>query len=148
MRKLRTVQNRMLRKICGSARGHEELWLDWMKRTTHRARKLAVEADVRDWEHAHAYRKWMWAGHAARRSPSTWLWQVLSWRDADWTKLAMEQGGDRPMRPSRVRCMKWEDGMRRFMAEHLCSSWTTAAQDKAAWNERAEVFAMWVAGEE
>lgn len=90
----------------------------------------------------------MWAGHAARQLPSTWLWQVLSWRDSDWTSLAMEEGGDRLMRPSRVRWMKWEDGMHRFMAQHLCSSWTTAAQDKAAWKERAEDYAMWFAGEE
>ena len=51
------------------------------------------------------------------------------------------------MRPSRVRWMKWEDGMRRFMAEDLCSSWTAAAQDKTVWNERAEDFAIWLAAE-
>ena len=32
----------------------------------HRARKLAVETDVQDWEHAHAYRKWLWAGQCGK----------------------------------------------------------------------------------
>ena len=148
MRKVHTVQNRMLRKICGVNRRPDELWLDWLKRATRRSRQMAVEASVRDWVHAHACRKWLWAGHAARRSTSTWLWRVLSWRDSDWNRLAKDLGGARLLRPSRQRWMKWEDPLRRFMAENLCSSWTTSAQEKATWNVRAEEFAAWFAGEE
>ena len=146
MRKVHTVENRMLRKICGVVRQPEELWLDWIRRATHKSQQLATEAHVRDWVHAHAYRKWLWAGHAARRSTSTWLWCVLAWRDSDWNRLAVEEGGATLMRPSRQRWMKWEDVLRRFMAEHLCNSWTTVAQDKHNWNVKAEEFAEWFAG--
>ena len=80
LRKIKTVQNSMLRRICGFARGGDEPWLDWMRRTTRRSRNCAENAGVRDWVATHAERKWCWAGHVARRPVTAWLWQMATWR--------------------------------------------------------------------
>ena len=104
LRMMRSVQNKMLRRICHTPRHPTEEWVPWIKRATHRARQLAQEAGVRDWLQAHAARKWHWAGHAARREASTWLWRVTFWRDSDWNAGALESGLWRPFRPSRRRC--------------------------------------------
>ena len=99
---------------------------------------------VRDW--LHATRKWHWAGHAARRETSPWLWRVTFWRDSDWYKDAVDLGTFRPQRPSRRRWMKWEDPLRRFMASSGGVSWSSAASDRDAWSALAEEFVSWFVG--
>eukprot|EP00973_Karenia_brevis_P009077 1228345-Karenia_brevis.AAC.1 len=42
-RRLQSIQNHMLRKIVGTRRGPHETWLDWVIRSTHRARELAEQ---------------------------------------------------------------------------------------------------------
>ena len=125
-----------------------EEWVPWMQRATHKSRQLALDAGVRDWVRAHAIRKWSWAGHAARRSVDSWLWRVTFWRDSEWNEAVLEMGSHRPLRPSSRRWMKWEDPLRRFMAEQLCTSWMTSAQNKSDWSAQAEDFANWFTGQE
>ena len=139
---LRTVQNRMIRRICGARKPPAEPWVEWIQRATHQARRLADEAGVRDWVHAHARRKWLWAGHVMRRPTSTWLWRVTSWRDHDWDRIADELGGQRLRRPSRRRWMKWEDPLWSYFSERPDQSWTKEALDKEQWNAKADAFAQ------
>ena len=145
---MRAVQNRMLRKVCGISRGVEEEWLPWLRRATHKSRQLAVEAGVRDWVQTHALRKWLWAGHAARASSATWLWRVTFWRDSAWNTDVMEAGGQRVLRPSRRRWMKWEDPLRRFIAHSGGGVWSTAASDREQWATMAKTFVQWFSGQE
>ena len=140
---IRTAQNRMLRRICCLARGPDESWLDWIRRTTHSSRQLANQAGVRDWVSAHAKKKWLWAGHVSRRPASTWLWRVSSWRDAEWSTMCREDGGPRLLRPSRRRWMKWEDSLRRFSSSHLGNNWMSLSADRTAWSAEADAFARW-----
>ena len=101
LRKMQTVQNRMLRKICGFPRRLEEEWLPWMRRVTHASNDCAVQAGVRNWVKTHASRKWAWAGHVSRRPASTWLWRVTFWRDSVWNQDALEMREQKLLRPSR-----------------------------------------------
>ena len=143
LRKIRSVQNKMLRRICHTPRHPTEEWAPWIKRATHRARQLAQEAGVRDWLQAHAARKWHWAGHAARREASTWLWRITFWRDSDWNAGALEAGLWRPLRPSRRRWMKWEDPLRRFMSSLQAGAWSRVASDRELWSAHADEFVQW-----
>ena len=70
LRKMRTTQNRMMRKICAKPHHPDQSWLEWVQRGTHKAKEVAAQAGVRDWVVAHATRKWSWAGHVMRRSGS------------------------------------------------------------------------------
>lgn len=149
LRKIRPVQNRMLRRICGIRRfSNEEWWLPWIQRVTNKSRQIAVEAGVRDWVETHALRKWCWAGHVARRCASTWLWRVTFWRDSDWNRSAIEDGGVRLLRSSRRRWMKWEDPLRRFVTWCGDSSWSAIALDRSTWESKAECFVQWYTGGE
>ena len=76
------------------------------------------------------------------------MWSVTSWRDSDWAKLVDDIGGSRERRPLRRRWMKWEDSMRRFVAEEELNSWMALAADKIMWNEKTDSFAIWYAGHE
>ena len=139
-RNMRTVQNSMLRRICGFARGGDEPWLDFLRRATRASRKCADNCGVRDWIASHAERKWYWAGHVARRPVKAWLWQVASWRDAESTELMVDST---VRRPSRRRWMKWEDALRRFVSGRGLRSWMELAQDKERWNDLAGDFQDW-----
>ena len=144
LRKLWTTQNRMMRKTCAKPRHPDQSWFEWVQRGTHKAKEVAAQAGVRDWVVAHATRKWSWAGHVMRRSEANWINSVTVWRDSVWNQVAMEMGGQRFVRPSRRRWMKWEDPLRRFAQEELHYSWTQAsAQRTDTWNEKAAAFATW-----
>ena len=81
------------------------------------AEAMAADAGVRDWTVAHLTRKWLWAGHVARRPATALAYRVTTWRDSDWQVVAMELGNRRPLRPSTRRWMKWEDVIKRFSSE-------------------------------
>ena len=134
----------MLRRIAGAGRGLKETWLDWIKRSTHRSRRMADEANVRDWVHTHAKYKWAWAGHVARRPSTTWLWQVSTWRDSYWNEVMASDAGIRPTRPSRRRWMKWEDTLRRYCTEECLGKWSEWAAQKTRWLQSADSFASWM----
>ena len=79
-----------------------------------------------------------------RRSAANRINSVTVWRDSDWNQVAMEMGGQRIVRPSRRRWMKWEDPLRRFAQEELHYSWTQASAHRTdTWNEKAAAFATW-----
>ena len=71
---------------------------------------------------------------------STWVPKTTCWRDSDWTK-AMEDCSWRPRRPTRRRWMKWEDSIRKFVAESSIASWSDIANDRTMWSSMAEGFA-------
>ena len=145
MRLLQTARNGMLRRICGSGRVPDEPWVEWIQRTTRRARGLAENAGVREWVHAHAAMKWSWAGHVLRRPVDSWVWKVTTWRDSAWNDIALECGSFRPLRPSRRRWMKWEDNLRRFSASQELGVWTDVTSDRETWASWRDAFADWFA---
>jgi hypothetical protein len=99
LRSLESARRAMLRRIVGAGRLPEEEWVHWIRRTTRKATLLAQACNVREWVKAHAMSKWAWAGHVARRPPTSWLWRVTTWRDAEWTAMATDLGSSRPLRP-------------------------------------------------
>ena len=132
----------MLRKIVGLKRRPFEEWLDWLHRSTHTALSISSQVGIWSWGDSHLTRKWHWAGHVARRSGDMWLLRVTCWRDSHWQSVVGDFAG-RLMRPSRRRWMKWEDGLRRYCDAKGGLRWMLAAADKEAWNQDAEIFAVW-----
>ena len=143
LRQLEAARRSMLRKIVGVGRHPDEEWLGWIQRATHKSLNWAVRAGVRHWGDLHFERKWMWAGHVARRGPDTWLHRVTMWRDSTWQSLASEMGGSREFRPSRRRWMKWEDPLRRFCCAHDLQPWIALASNREQWVEYAAEFRVW-----
>lgn len=105
---LRTAQRRMLRKIVQTGRklirkeertesrssstsasedsstedgDHRivEDYVDWIKRATEMAEGATKKARVTDWVTEQARRKFLWAGHVARRKDGRWDERLLNW---------------------------------------------------------------------
>jgi len=143
LRQLESARRSMLRKIVGVVRHQDEDWVDWIQRATHKSLNWAVRAGVRVWSDLHFEKKWMWAGHVARRSSDTWLHRVTMWRDSAWQNIASEMGGSRELRPSKRRRMKWENPLRRFCSTSDLLPWTVLAANREQWAEYACVFRVW-----
>ena len=140
MRWIETAQNAMLRRIVGCRRLADEDWLVWFRRATHRARSIAFGAGVKSWLAEQARLKFLWAGHVARRPGSTWLHKTVLWRDSSWSELMDQLGVRRPRRPSKIRMMKWEDIIRRFVSTLQDDPWTDAAARHQWWVDQVSKF--------
>ena len=57
LRRFQSTQRAMLRRIVGCSRRPEELWIDWIQRTTRKARAAAKQTGVQEWPRAHLQRK-------------------------------------------------------------------------------------------
>ena len=141
---LQVAQRAMLRRIVGISRRPEEPWEDWVRRATHRAISLANAAKVRDWVRTHYERRWLWAGHVARRPAEAIIWRTTAWRDAEWCALLEEAGMERPLRPDRRRWMKWESSIRNFCSQRGLGWWATVAQRREDWAELAKEYNKFV----
>ena len=124
-RSLKAAQNHMLRRIGGPRRAPEEDWVDWIKRSTRKARDLSLQAGVKDWVFEHLLNKWDWAGRVRRMDESRWAKRTTSWRDSAWCERFARC---RPSRPGRNRWFRWEDQLRQFTP-----NWTEQAQDEDSW---------------
>ena len=114
-RRLKSVQNGMLRKFAGPRRTAGEGWVDWIQRATRQARLLAESSGVKCWVSEHLRRKWRWAGHVAEMLPCSWPQRTTKWRDAMWCKIA-DMWRIRPRRPKTNRwLLRWEDEISRYM---------------------------------
>ena len=145
LRQLESARRSMLRKIVCTGRNQDEQWIEWIQRATHKALNWSNRAGVREWVGLHFERKWLWAGHVARRGQDTWLHRVTTWRDSAWQSLASEMGSFRERRPSRRRWMKWEDPLRRFCSEQGLPQWTDLATNREQWAAYAVEFRTWSA---
>jgi hypothetical protein len=143
LKRLRSAQRGMMRKIVGQRRAPEEEWVDWIRRITKKATDMAKRWNIRDWIAAHFLAKWSWAGHVARRPCGAWTWQVTTWRDSEWQHLVEEVGFQRPLRPSKRRWMKWEDILRRYCQERSLGEWTTYAYRRDEWSSAGPDFVAW-----
>eukprot|EP00959_Pyramimonas_sp_CCMP1952_P007854 164445-Pyramimonas_sp.AAC.1 len=107
------MQNAMLRRIVVCSRKPEEPWVEWMQRTTRKARSSARHSAVQHWVVAHFRRKWRWAGHLARMHHQEWAGEVTRWRDLSW-QASVVNDYQRPLRPLRWPWMKFESSMKKF----------------------------------
>jgi hypothetical protein len=142
LRSLEVTRRAMLRRIVHSGRAPEEEWIEWIRRVTQKAIELARTSGVRDWVKAHAASKWSWAGHVMWRPATSWVWRVTTWRDSDWNNLMSEFGGNRLVRPSRRRYMKWEYSLWCYCATQGIGNWKAHAADRNAWHKEVERFAV------
>jgi hypothetical protein len=141
-RRLQTVQNDMLRRIAGPRRGAEEEWLDWIKRSTRKARTAAKNAGVRFWVEAQLQKKWSWAGHVLRMSDDRLAKRSTIWRDSSW--WALEEAmpvSHRCRRPRKTRWCRWEDELRRFACvQNTGVAWQCMALRKGEWLSSMTAF--------
>ena len=144
LKRTNTAWHSMLRRICRHGRGPSQSYIDWIRRSTAKARHLAEGAGIRNWGRACAAYKWAWAGHVARRATSTWLWKVTSWRDSAWTASCVEVGGERPLRPSRRRWMKWEHVLQTFSRQCGIGNWISGTAHRERWMELQQAFVAFV----
>ena len=146
LRRLRATQNAMLRRIvcCGRAEGED--WVEWAKRATRQARRLAQNVGAKEWVCEHFVKKWKWAGHLARMHASEWALLVTGWRDSSW-QAAVRDRWLRPARPSRRPWMKFEHILRRFCNHGGHGEWRDKSQERDAWRELETVFASWASAQ-
>ena len=147
-RMLRTTQNHMLRRIAGPRRAPNELWIDWLKRSTRIARKHAEDAGIRFWLQAHLRSKWSWAGHVARMDAKRLARRAMEWRDSEW-QAAEERdipASLRLRRPGRTRWFRWEDELRKYAQSCEWPCWKETAKRKdssgkaTAWQSHSNAF--------
>jgi len=138
--RINTAWHSMLRRICRHGRAPDESYIDWIRRSTAKARQLAEGAGIRNWCRSYAAYKWAWAGHVARRGANTWLWNVTSWRDSSWTTCSLAVGGERPLRPSRRRWMKWEHVVQTFSRQAGLGNWISSTLDREGWMASQQEF--------
>ena len=140
LRLLETTRRAMLRRMAAVRRCIDETWLDWIQRATHTALAAAERAGVRCWKFTHFMRKWLWAGHVARRPSCSWLIKITEWRDSSWQRT-VDGLAERPRRPSKRRWMRFEDRLRQYTDALGGETWMKKAQDREAWTEQAVFFA-------
>ena len=139
-RLLRSTQNHMLRRIAGPRRAPDELWIDWIKRSTPAAKKLAAEAGIRFWISAHLRSKWSWAGHVVRMDATRLARRATEWRDSKWqAEESMNPASTRLRRPGCSRWFRWEDELKQYAAISGWSSW----QDVAMLRDCSGKAAVW-----
>ena len=115
-RLLRSAQRRMLRKMLGSGRQmvkeldasseseagqdsedctevadqgflREETWIEWLQRTTCIVEEQLRGTGLDDWVSTQRKRKWVFAGHVARRTDSRWSRKFLCWQPVGGFRL-------------------------------------------------------------
>ena len=138
LKRLQATQNAMLRTIVNVRRADEETYIDWIVRSTHKAREIAVSAGATLWAQAHFWKKWRWAGHVARMTWDQWVPKVTRWRDAASGRLGIDL-----KRPTCRRWMKFEDPLRRWGALHGVEDWQAFAKDREDWKDAAADFVRW-----
>jgi hypothetical protein len=151
---LRVAQRRMLRKIvqvarrrieksCSSSsdsdasdaelsRASDDLedWVDWIKRATVTAEGAARRSRVTDWVEEQAKRKFLWAGHVARREDGRWNAKLLHW----WPTACRRRGHPR---------RRWSDVLDAYFWERLHLSrgeCVIYAGDRVAWASLVDDF--------
>ena len=105
-----------------------ETWVDWIIRTMQVAIAAMQKAKVVDWVHEARRRKWMWAGHVARRTDGRWTRRMMDWRPAGFRAVC---------RPG----SRWEDSLVQFTADVGAENWREVAKDRRAWEELGEKYA-------
>ena len=78
------------------------------------------------------YRKWNWAGHAARWGVKTWVWRTTAWRDTAWEDAVL---GPKPVRSRTDPWMRWENDVSSFCKQNGVGEWKRAARDRETWFE-------------
>ena len=140
-RLLKSTQNQMLRRIVGPRRRPEEPWVDWIKRSTLAARKIATQAGVRFWLQAHLQSKWCKAGHVMRMSEERLARRALQWRDSVWWSEELELPVKwRTQWPHRTRWFRWEDELMRYADHCGWMSWQEAASRRSGWQVLCKSF--------
>ena len=137
------VQNRMLRRIVVSARQPDELWVDWIKRATRRAREHAIQCGIRFWVPTYLQTKWRWAGHVMRMDSTRLARRATEWRDSEWNAIEEALHGrskNRIKRPYKQRWFRWEDALRQHAKQRDWQSWQSKVTDRHFWSSEALVF--------
>ena len=112
-----------------------EPWVDWIKRVTRTAEEAARFTGIKDWVVEQSRRKWMWAGHVARRTDKRWSKVTLDWIPSE--------GSRRRGHPD----TRWEDALNSFFHRSLGldhGSWQEFAQDRANWDSLSMDFVKFV----
>ena len=127
---LTSTQNQMLRRIAGPRRRPDELWVDWVKRSTRSARAQAKVARVRFWVDAHLRSKYCWAGHVTRMAPARLAKRGTEWRDSVWWQQEVQTVPNhlRLHRHGRTHWFRWEDDCKRFASDCGWPSWQEVAK--------------------
>jgi len=133
----------MIRRIVMCGRLEGEMWTEWLKRATDRARQRAREAGLKEWPPEHFRRKWRWAGRIASSQGTEWTRKTTEWRDSAWQEAMDDMGSFRPRRPTNRRWMRFEDTLRRFCKEKGHGDWYAIAGNSAAWQNLTDDFVCW-----
>jgi hypothetical protein len=104
-----------------------EDWVDWIKRATGIAEQKTNKSGVEDWVNEQAKRKFLWAGHVARRDDGRWNEKLLHW----WPEG--ERSREHPKR-------RWSDVFDAYFEEIGRGEWLLYTGNRPSWAELAENF--------
>ena len=122
---LRVAQRRMLRTMFGGPRLLEEIWVEYVTRTTHKTEDKMKELAYEDWVTGSRRRKWRLAGKTANCSDNRWSKRLFHWRP-------LSTRGRSVGRP----CTRWRDQLVKTAAEDF----DIVAKDKQLWTLLEEMI--------
>ena len=120
-RRLRSARRSMLRKMIAVGRRHDEPWVEYIQRATHRCERLAKEHRLQEWVNLQRHRKWDFAGKCARLPHDRWSKRVLSW--VPWFRCNTKRQVGRPTK-------RWSDDIAAIAGR----DWMSAAKEKERWH--------------
>ena len=109
-----------------------ENYVSWIIRATCVAEGAAEKAGVSDWVATQRRRKWMLAGHLARRHDGRWSKKLIEWEPTRGTR--------RRGHPK----LRWDDAIKMFLQTRMDvdgGAWLALAQDCEGWSALAAAFA-------
>jgi hypothetical protein len=135
-RRVQGTQRKMLRMIVGSGRRREqnnevESWVEWIKRTTHKAEELLKRHNLDDWITTYKRRKFMWARELATKGQCTWAFKALMWQPDECTHRRKQA------RPRQ----RWIDDIATLIQEAgFLEPWNVVAESLETWEQLLTCF--------
>ena len=109
-----------MRMIVPSRRYCDEEWVEYIRRSTHRAEACAEQHGLSNWAHQQAQRKWIFAGKVARDQNNKWSTKLLDW--TPWFRATPKRAVAHPF-------ARWRDSLDKYAG----GDWQIAAKDEALW---------------
>ena len=122
---------------------NEEPWVDYIRRSTHRAEQLMRLHNVTDWVTEQRRSHWRLAAHVAAQPATRWARKAVQWHPSHTASKPAyrNHGGQRK---------RWDDDLRAFLGKNFCddavpehqqrqhgdindTSWLNIARQSATW---------------
>ena len=98
-----------------------ELWVDWIKRATHKAEAAIAKLRINDWVSTVRQKKWQWVRKLSTMRNQEWMRQVIQWDPQHDPVYHVRRRTGRPK-------TRWIDDIRKHIEDHMgCDNMTISA---------------------